>query len=138
MWHVSSRSNVATFRTAIHLLLTYLLTITYLRPYGASRMQEHAHAPRRLISSSGVGRAVIILAVMTSSPREDVTATCASSRSPAAVVVSPSSPRVAPSELAAVSATAVASGVSTATVSTATVVKATVVGDAGEMSLVVK
>jgi len=37
-----------------------------------------------------------------------------------------------------VSATAVASGVSTATVSTATVVKATVVGDAGEMSLVVK
>jgi len=24
MWHVSSRSSVATFRTAIHLLLTYL------------------------------------------------------------------------------------------------------------------
>jgi len=29
MWHVSSRSGVATLRTAIHLLLTYLLT--YLR-----------------------------------------------------------------------------------------------------------
>ena len=29
MWHVSSRSSVATLRTAIHLLLTYLLT--YLR-----------------------------------------------------------------------------------------------------------
>jgi len=27
MWHVSSRSGVATLRTAIHLLLTYLLTI---------------------------------------------------------------------------------------------------------------
>ena len=30
MWHVSSRSGVATLRTAIHLLLTYLLTgLTY-------------------------------------------------------------------------------------------------------------
>jgi len=28
MWHVSSRSCVATLRTAIHLLLTYLLTFT--------------------------------------------------------------------------------------------------------------
>ena len=28
MWHVSSRSGVATLRTAIHLLLTYLLTYT--------------------------------------------------------------------------------------------------------------
>jgi len=27
MWHVSSRSSVATLRTAIHLLLTYLLTL---------------------------------------------------------------------------------------------------------------
>jgi len=26
MWHVSSRSGVATLRTAIHLLLTYLLS----------------------------------------------------------------------------------------------------------------
>ena len=26
MWHVSSRSGVATLRTAVHLLLTYLLT----------------------------------------------------------------------------------------------------------------
>ena len=31
MWHVSSRSGVATLRTAIHLLLTYLLTFV---PYG--------------------------------------------------------------------------------------------------------
>jgi len=29
MWHVSSRSGVATLRTAIHLLLTYLLILTY-------------------------------------------------------------------------------------------------------------
>jgi len=28
MWHVSSRSGVATLRTAIHLLLTYLLTVS--------------------------------------------------------------------------------------------------------------
>jgi len=28
MWHVSSRSGVATLRTAIHLLLTYLLSTT--------------------------------------------------------------------------------------------------------------
>jgi len=27
MWHVSSRSGVATLRTAIHLLLTYLLSL---------------------------------------------------------------------------------------------------------------
>jgi len=31
MWHVTSRSGVATLRTAIHLLLTYLLT--YLSVY---------------------------------------------------------------------------------------------------------
>ena len=28
MWHVSSRSGEATLRTAIHLLLTYLLTVS--------------------------------------------------------------------------------------------------------------
>jgi len=33
MWHVSSRSGVTTFRTAIHLLLTYLLTLLYRRYY---------------------------------------------------------------------------------------------------------
>ena len=33
MWHVSSRSGVATLRTAIHLLLTYLLTYYYLNIY---------------------------------------------------------------------------------------------------------
>ena len=33
MWHVSSRSGVATFQTAIHLLLTYLLTYNTLLPY---------------------------------------------------------------------------------------------------------
>ena len=27
MWHMSSRSGVATLRTAIHLLLTYLLPV---------------------------------------------------------------------------------------------------------------
>ena len=31
MWHVSSRSGVATLRTAIHLLLTYLLTYVTLQ-----------------------------------------------------------------------------------------------------------
>jgi len=36
MWHVSSRSGVATLRTAIHLLLTYLLTLTSLHSLGVS------------------------------------------------------------------------------------------------------
>jgi len=31
MWHVSSRSSVATLRTAIHFLLTYLLKNNYNR-----------------------------------------------------------------------------------------------------------
>ena len=44
MWHVSSRSSVATLRTAIHLLLTYLLTI-YLQLQGRIR--------RRVLSSVG-------------------------------------------------------------------------------------
>ena len=33
-WHVSSRSGVATLRNAIHLLLTYLLTVTTLPAAG--------------------------------------------------------------------------------------------------------
>jgi len=40
MWHVSSRSGVATLRTAIHLLLTYLL-----RPVGNNHL---GHLPTRL------------------------------------------------------------------------------------------
>jgi len=32
IWHVSSRSGVATLRTAIHLLLTYLLTYLLCSP----------------------------------------------------------------------------------------------------------
>ena len=35
MWHVSSRSGVATLRTAIHLLLTYLLTYVCLSRHRA-------------------------------------------------------------------------------------------------------
>jgi len=39
MWHVSSRGGVATLRTAIHLLLTYLLTVSLVarRPSSLSR-----------------------------------------------------------------------------------------------------
>ena len=40
MWHVSSRSGVATLRTAIHLLLTYLLT--YSLQTDAFAHQRHA------------------------------------------------------------------------------------------------
>jgi len=36
MWHVSSRSGVATLRTAIHLLLTYLFTTAALSWHGLS------------------------------------------------------------------------------------------------------
>jgi len=40
MWHVSSRSSVATLQTAIHLLLTYLLTQVVLekRPLNGCRV----------------------------------------------------------------------------------------------------
>jgi len=40
MWHVSSRSGVATLRTAIHLLLTYLLTLVTLRLTGDHRQRR--------------------------------------------------------------------------------------------------
>jgi len=43
MWHVSSRSGVATLRTAIHFLLTCLLTCVF-----ASAAQQHAAAAQRL------------------------------------------------------------------------------------------
>ena len=40
MWHVSSRSGVATLRTAIHLLLTYLLESERIRALEAKREQR--------------------------------------------------------------------------------------------------
>jgi len=40
MWHVSSRSGVATLRTAIHLLLTYLLESERIRALEAEREQR--------------------------------------------------------------------------------------------------
>jgi len=48
MWHVSTRSGVATSRTAIHLLLTYLLTysIRELHPRTAVFNGPFAHTPR--------------------------------------------------------------------------------------------
>ena len=48
MWHVSSRSGVATLRTAIHLLLTCLLT--YLRKPKAARSVYYAHMRCGLMS----------------------------------------------------------------------------------------
>ena len=39
MWHVSSRSGVATLRTAIHLLLTYLLHIDF-TPFKTSLLKR--------------------------------------------------------------------------------------------------
>ena len=38
MWRVSSRSGVATLRTAIHLLLTYLLPFSFLFPFPPSNV----------------------------------------------------------------------------------------------------
>jgi len=47
MWHVSSRSGVATLRTAIHLLLTYLLTYyccgRYSAPHYGARWPAEQH-----------------------------------------------------------------------------------------------
>jgi len=50
MWHVSSRSSVATLRTAIHLLLTYLPPCTYvpvrdINPPNPSHVLENANQP---------------------------------------------------------------------------------------------
>ena len=42
MWYVSSRSGVATLRTAIHLLLTYLLT------YGPRRLGDNDDESTRI------------------------------------------------------------------------------------------
>jgi len=42
MWHVSSRSSVATLRTAIHLSLTYLLTL----PDSDGRWKRHGPEQR--------------------------------------------------------------------------------------------
>ena len=44
MWHVSSRSGVATLQTAIHLLLTYLLTY---KPHWQSRVGLTAHISQK-------------------------------------------------------------------------------------------
>ena len=41
MWHVSSRSGVATLRTAIHLLLTYLLTAQLLHSCSVEDKSRH-------------------------------------------------------------------------------------------------
>jgi len=52
MWHVTSRSGVATWRTAIHLLLTYLLTpkeVTY-------SMLEGAYPAQATVGSVAGGR----------------------------------------------------------------------------------
>jgi len=53
MWHVSSRSGVATLRTAIHLLLTYLLSYIVCSDAEIYRLrhEEHAALVERLRSS---------------------------------------------------------------------------------------
>ena len=40
MWHVSSHSGVTTLQTAIHLLLPYLLTVTYYLSWWRSTVVE--------------------------------------------------------------------------------------------------
>ena len=45
IWHVSSRSGVATLRTAIHLLLTYLLT--YLLPIQLAALENKTRSRRQ-------------------------------------------------------------------------------------------
>ena len=43
MWHVSSRSGVATLQTAIHLLLTYLLTRAHPSPRSNRLLNHFGH-----------------------------------------------------------------------------------------------
>ena len=48
MWHVSSRSGVATLRTAIHLLLVTVMVITHAQTnYGSRRQAGRRHPPPR-------------------------------------------------------------------------------------------
>jgi len=57
MWHVSSRSGVATLRTAIHLLLTYLPVVLAV-VLGAAGQREHVRggdAQRESADSSSQG-----------------------------------------------------------------------------------
>ena len=42
MWHVSSRSSVVTLRTAIHLLLTYLQFVNYVKCMTYLGYTQHA------------------------------------------------------------------------------------------------
>jgi len=49
MWRVSSRSGVATLRTAVHLLLTYLLTLVTLAPQPFSRYSYRRGTARRVL-----------------------------------------------------------------------------------------
>ena len=51
MWHVSSRSSVATLRTAIHFLLTYLLTV-----YGAGGINVFVLSVRLCVAGGGIVR----------------------------------------------------------------------------------
>jgi len=54
MWHVSSRSGVATLRTAVHLLFTYLLTACPLSLHGYSTavVSPAVTVPRQVHESS--------------------------------------------------------------------------------------
>ena len=52
MWHVSSRSDVATLRTDMHLLLTDSLTISSRRPRGDTQSQARRIVARRFCTTS--------------------------------------------------------------------------------------
>ena len=52
MWHVSLRSSVATLRTAIHLLLTYLLTYVFIGSVSGQAVLDNDGANRRERQSS--------------------------------------------------------------------------------------
>ena len=54
MWHVSYRSGVATLRTAIHLLLTYLLTSTTTTTVCPVDRQQQRRAVGLLLSAAPV------------------------------------------------------------------------------------
>ena len=56
IWHVSSRSGVATLRTAIHLLLTYLLTYM-VSGLSVCLSADHDREPRRTVEPTETRRA---------------------------------------------------------------------------------
>ena len=77
MWHVSSRSGVATLRTAIHLVLTYLLYTNCICPTARLMLAAYSLRTRRYVSATSCGPVSVRL-----SARLSVTSRCSIETAP--------------------------------------------------------